>query len=302
MKVLVTGAGGLVGSSLVPSLRAAGHEVLRAVRRPVAAQDEVRWDVARGSLDPWPDVAAPQAVIHLAGESLARGRWTKESERRAWESRVEATGALATWLAARSLPPRHLIGASAVGFYGDRGDEPLDETRPRGEGFLAELAEAWERAPLALAATGTRVAHLRIGLVLARRGGALPRLLLPARLGLGGPLGGGRQFWSWIALEDVVGAFRHVLERPSLVGPVNAVAPAAVRQREFARALGRALGRPAWLPAPAPLLRLLLGRMADALLLASQRALPERLRVAGYVFRQPTLEAALEAALGRAGV
>jgi uncharacterized protein (TIGR01777 family) len=298
MRVWVTGASGLIGSSLVRALRDDGHRVERAVRRPARAPDEIHWDVERGTLDPWPAAETPEAVVHLAGESLVAGRWNSDIERRIRASRVDATESLAAWLATREPPPRHFVSASGIGFYGDRGDERLDEQSRRGEGFLAELAEAWERAASALARVGSRTAQMRIGLVLARNGGALPRLLLPARLGLGGPLGHGRQFWSWIVLEDVVRAFLHVLERPALQGPINCVAPVAVIQREFARVLGRVLGRPALLPMPAAALRLLLGRMADELLLASQRVAPERLHASGFKFRHAALEDALRAVVG----
>jgi len=295
MKLLVTGAGGLIGSALVPELRQAGHDVTRACRAGAGPED-ARWEPATGRLD---SPIAPEGVIHLGGASLAESRWTKALKRRAWASRVETTRALCEALTRRDPPPGVLVAASAIGFYGDRGDEILDESSRRGSGFLAELAGAWEGACEPAARAGVRVAHVRIGVVLARGGGALPRLLPLFRLGLGGPLGNGRQYWSWISLEDVAGVFRRALEDSGFRGPVNAVAPQSVTQREFARTLGRVLRRPALLPAPAFALRVLLGEMADAMLLGSARVRPVRLLEAGHAFRQPLLEDALRAELSR---
>jgi len=292
MTILVTGAGGLIGAALVPALRAAGHSVTRAVRRPARAADESTWEPPSGRLGPgW-----FEAVVHLAGESLAAGRWTQARRARLRGSRVDVTRALAEQLVAR--PPRVMACASAVGFYGDRGDEWLDESSAPGAGFLADLVRDWERASASLAASGTRVVHLRLGLVLAKQGGSLAAMRLPFQLGLGGPLGGGKQFWSWIALDDAVAAFRLAVEQPSLAGAVNVVGPEAVRQASFARTLGRVMQRPALLPAPATALRALLGPMADDLVLASARVRPARLLASGFAFRHPTLEQGLRAALG----
>jgi uncharacterized protein (TIGR01777 family) len=292
MTILVTGAGGLIGAALVPALRAAGHTVMQAVRRPARTADEVTWEPSTGRLGP----GSFEAVVHLAGESLAAGRWTRARRARLRGSRVDVTRALAEELGAR--PPGVVVCASAVGFYGDRGDESLDEASAPGAGFLADLVRDWEHASAPLAAAGTRIVHLRLGLVLARQGGSLAAMRLPFQLGLGGPLGGGKQFWSWIALDDAVAAFRLAVES-SLAGAVNVVGPEAARQVVFARTLGRVMRRPAVLPAPAIALRILLGPMADDLVLASARVRPARLVASGFAFRHPTLEQGLRAAFGR---
>lgn len=301
MRVLVTGASGLIGAALVPALAAAGHRVTRLVRVRPRGPEEFRWDPASGLLDP-AAFAECEAVIHLAGESIAAGRWTRRRKARIRESRVAGTRLLATGIA-RALPsPRALICASAIGYYGDRGDEPLDETSSPGTGFLAEVTRDWEAASEPAARAGIRMVHLRQGVVLSRAGGALPRMILPFRLGLGGPLGGGGQWMSWVALEDVVAAFLHALETPGLDGPVNAVGPNPVTQRELARSLGAVLARPAWLPVPAWALRLGLGQMGEELLLASQCVLPKRLLAGGFQFRHPTLEGALRRIVGKGAV
>ena len=298
MNILVTGASGLIGSRLVPELARAGHRVARGVRHPSTAPDEVGWDSGTGVLEPR---RAFDAVIHLAGHGLATGRWTAAHKRRAWSSRVDATRALCEGLAKAPAAPRVMVCASAIGIYGDRGDEPLDESSPTGTGYLPDLARAWEAACEPLASAGARIVNLRLGLVLAAEGGALPPLLRPARWGLGGPLGSGCQFWSWVAIEDAVAVFVRALARPEISGPVNAVGPEPVRQRDLARTLGRVLRRPAFFPVPAVFLRLMLGEMADAALLASARVLPRRLIADGYAFLRPDLEGALRAALGEAG-
>lgn len=298
MKIAVTGAGGLLGSAIASSLAHAGHDVLRLVRRaPRPGGGEIRWDPDAGTIDP--ELGGVVAAIHLAGESIAARRWTDATRSRIRGSRVRGTRLLAETLAALAPRPRVLISASAVGYYGDRGATLLDETCGRGSGFLAEVAEAWERAADPARKAGIRVVHLRIGVVLARRGGALAQLLPPFRLGLGGRLGGGRQYWSWIALGDLVEVVNHLLDRDDLDGPVNAVTPRPVTNSEFATTLARVLGRPAVLPVPAPVLRLMLGAMADEMLLASTRAIPARLTSSGFVFRHPELDGALRHELGR---
>jgi uncharacterized protein (TIGR01777 family) len=296
MNVLVTGAGGFIGTALAPVLERAGHRVLRAVRRPPARDGEVRWDPATGRIGDGPP-GGWEAVVHLAGASLA-GRWSTAFKREATESRVGATRALCEALARTARLPRVLVVASAIGVYGDRADEILDEDSPPGRGFLAGLAVSWEGACEAARTAGVRVVHLRFGLVLAPGGGALRRMLLPFRLGLGGPLGDGRQFWSWVTLGDAIAAARHALEHSEVGGPVNVVAPQPVRQREFAAALGRVLRRPAVLPVPAVALRLLLGEMGGALLLASARVRPSRLAASGFAWRHPVVEPALREMLG----
>jgi hypothetical protein len=298
MRVLVTGSTGLVGSALVPGLARGGHEVVRAVRREPRGPGEVRWDPATGELTPSGHFGA---VVHLAGASLSAWRWTAGFKRRAWASRVDATRALCERLAALEPPPELMVAASAIGYYGDRGDELLDETSPPGRGFLAELVVAWEAACAPLARAGARVANLRLGLVMGPGALALAPLLGHFQLGLGGPLGTGRQFWSWVGLSDVAGAFRHTLDHGGIGGAVNVVAPAPVRQRDFARALGRVMGRPAVVPAPAWVLRLVMGEMADEVVLSSARVLPRRLAENGFGFRQPELEGALREALTSRG-
>jgi len=299
MRVLVTGSSGLVGSAIVDSLVADGHSVTRLVRsRADATRGEVRWDPLSGDLDP-SGLDGLDAVVHLAGESIAAGRWTAARKARIRESRVAGTRTLCDALQRLAGPPGVLVSASAVGYYGDRADEVLDEDSAPGTGFLPEVCVAWEQAAVLAAEVGVRVVRLRIGIVLSAHGGALGRMLTPFRLGLGGILGSGRQYMSWIALDDLVRVFRHAIESGELSGAVNAVAPAPVTNREFTRALGRALSRPTWFPAPAPLLRLALGEMAEALLLASTRVVPARLEAGGFRFLHADPEGALRSVLGR---
>ncbi|TMQ74276.1 MAG: TIGR01777 family protein [Candidatus Eisenbacteria bacterium] len=297
MRVLMTGARGLIGAALAPALTARGHAVVRLVRVPPRGPDEFRWDPAAGALDA-AALAGCDAVIHLAGESLAAGRWTTARKARIRSSRVEATRLLAEAVARAPAPPRVMVSASAVGWYGDRGDEVLDEACGPGTGYLADLARDWEAAAQPAAAAGVRVVHLRFGMVLAAQGGALPRMVTPFALGLGGPFGSGGQWVSWIALKDLVSVVDRVLTRPGLNGPLNTVAPEPVRNREFASALARGLGRPAWLTVPRWALSALLGEMGEELLLASQRAVPSRLLADGYVFQHPRLEEALREIVG----
>lgn len=282
-----------MGTSLVPFLAARGHAVVRAVRGRDPGPGEARWDVLSGRIDP---LDRFDAVVHLASENLAHWPWTSNSKRRFRDSRIGPTHALCETLAAHHTPT--LIAASAVGIYGDRGDELLDESSSPGSGFLADLGQAWEGACDPLRRAGGRVVNLRTGLILGAGGGTLAALLLPFRLGLGGPLAGGRQYWSWVGVEDVVAVYTLALEQPEWSGAVNLVSPQPVRQREFARVLGRVLHRPAVLPAPAFALRLMMGEMADELVLASARVLPGRLSRAGFAFRHPDLAGALAAALG----
>jgi len=297
--VAVTGASGLVGSALGAALAARGHRVLRLVRTTpaTATDDAVRWDPDGGSLDAGA-LEGADAIVHLAGETIA-SRWTAAKKNRIRDSRVRSTALLAGTAARLARPPRVLISASALGYYGDRADVVLTETSPAGTGFLADVCREWEAATSAAALVGIRVVHLRIGIVLSRHGGALASLLPVFRLGFGGPIGSGAQWMSWIALEDTVGAILHALATEDLRGPANVVGPEPVTNREFVRTLGRVLGRPAVFPFPAPVARLLLGEMADALLLASARVVPARLRETAFAFRFPTLEAALRHELDR---
>ncbi|MBI5171142.1 MAG: TIGR01777 family protein [Candidatus Eisenbacteria bacterium] len=300
LRVGVTGASGMIGRALIEYLELRGCTVTRFVRGSVAGHGTVAWDPARGTLDPRA-LESLDAVVHLAGAGIADERWTDARKRELVESRVQSTGTLARAMAsaAGSGGARVLLSTSAIGAYGDRGDEKLDEAGGYGRGFLADLARQWEGAAAPAAAAGVRVAHPRIGVVLWPAGGALPKLVTPALLGAGGPLGSGRQWWSWVSLHDVLDALVFALDRP-LAGPYNVVAPESARQRDFAAALGRALSRPAFLPAPAFALRLLLGEMADEALLAGQRLVPRALREAGFVHRDTDLEATLRLLLGRA--
>lgn len=261
------------------------------VRRPSREATEVFWDPGGGRLDA-SELEGFDAVVHLAGENIASGRWTKERKERIRSSRVQGTSLLAERMAQLERPPAVWLSASAVGFYGDRGAEPLVETSQPGEGFLAEVCKAWEGATAA-APESVRVVHLRTGMVLGEDGGALERMLLPFRLGFGGVLGDGRQYMSWISLGDLVAAMSFLLGEKTLAGPVNMVAPDPLTNREFTETLGRALKRPTVLPAPAFALRLALGQMADELLLSSARVVPRRLLDAGFTFRSPNLAAAL---------
>ena len=299
LRIAVTGATGLVGSRLVPAFRAAGHRVDRLSRRvPEAGSTDIQWDPARGRLDPRA-LEGVDAVVPLAGESIAALRWTGSVKERIRRSRVDGTRLLAETLGRLTRRPQVLLSASAVGYYGDRGEAPLTEESAPGSGFLAEVCREWEAAADPARAAGIRVVHPRLGVVLAGQGGALPRMALPFRLGVGGVIGSGRQYWSWIEIGDLVRAIELCLALDALAGPVNAVAPAPIANREFTRVLGRVLGRPTLVPLPALAVRLLLGEMGQALLLDSARVLPQRLERAGFRFRHPGLETALRAALAR---
>jgi hypothetical protein len=289
--VLIAGAGGMIGGALARRLVADGRAVRRLVRRAPRDDSERAWDPARGALDP-AALAGVTAVVHLGGESLADGRWSVARRRAIAASRVTSTMGIARAIAERANRPRVLIVASAVGIYGDRGEEWLDETSPPGRGFLAELAVAWEAAARPAAESGVRVVHSRFGLVLDPKGGALAPLVRLTRFGLGGPLGSGNQWWPWVTLDDAVRALAFALDHDSLDGPF-VLAAGVTRQRELAAALGRVLGRPAWLPAPAVALRLVLGAMADEMLLASQRVRAGALERARFRFFEPALEPAL---------
>ncbi len=294
MRILVTGATGLLGRTLVDSC--GGQEVWRLTRRPVGGRD-VGWDPASGRLDPT-RLEGFDHIVHLAGESIGDGRWTRAKKARIYDSRVRGTELLAAAISGLEAPPRSLVAASAVGYYGSQGDTPLTEAAPAGDDFLARLCQAWEAAARPAAAGGVRVVHLRLGVVLARQGGALAKMLRPFRMGLGGRMGDGRQFMAWIGLEDAARIIHYAMDTDALSGPVNAVAPEAVTNLVFTRELAKALGRPAVLPLPAALARLALGEMADHLLLSSTRACPERLLEGGFRFEHPTLKSWLAAAFG----
>jgi len=297
LAVLVTGASGLVGAALTARLAADGHRVRRLVRAAAGAAD-LAWDPAAGRLAP-AALAGFDAVVHLAGENLAAGRWSAGRRRRIRDSRTRGTRLLAEAIAGLARPPAVLVCASAVGYYGDRGGSWLSEDSPPGSGFLAEVCRDWEAASEPAEARGVRVVRLRLGAVLAGSGGLLARLAPLFRLGLGGRVGSGRQYLSWISLPDVLEVARRALRDPGLRGAVNAVSPAPVPQAEFAAALGRALRRPARLPLPAWAVRLALGEMGRELLLSGARVRPARLLEAGFAFRHPELPGALAQALGR---
>ena len=300
MRVAVSGSTGLVGSEVVAVLSAAGHEVIRLVRRvPAPGEKAVRWDPVKREIDA-AGIEGFDAVLHLAGENIASGRWNAARKTAIRDSRVNGTRFLCDALAVLARPPKTLVCASAVGYYGDRGEETLAEESPPGTGYLAEVCREWEAASAPAAQKGIRVVALRIGMVLSPKGGAIARMLPLFRAGLGGVIGSGRQYVSWVALDDLPHILLHALQRGDLSGPVNAVAPRPVTNREFTEALGKALSRPTPLPVPAFALRLAVGReMADSLLLSSSRAVPRRLEESGYRFRFPELGEALRHLLGK---
>jgi uncharacterized protein (TIGR01777 family) len=301
MKILMTGSSGLVGTALSASLVRDGHNVCRLLRpeRESAAapskgakENVARWNAASGEIE---DAAGVEAVVNLAGASIASGRWNEERKALLRSSRIETTRQLVEAVAKLNPRPRVLVSASATGYYGNCGDDLLHEDCPPGKDFLGKLCAEWEEEAKRASEFGMRVVLVRFGVILARHGGALPRMLLPFRVGVGGRLGSGKQWMSWLTLDDATGIVRFALENEAVVGPVNAVAPEPVRNADFTRILGKALHRPAIFPAPAFALRLALGEMAEALLLSSQRAVPERLKHYGYRFRHPELPQALHA-------
>jgi len=291
----------MIGKAISDALTRDGHTVgrlARPTRGAYAQTGDVLWDPVAGAFDA-ATADGVDAVVHLAGASIAGGRWTAARKRLLRSSRIEATRHLVTSLGALERPPRIFLGASAVGYFGDRGDELLDEQSAPGADFLATLTQDWEREQATAARFGARVVSMRFGIVLAKNGGALPRMAMPFKFGAGGRLGAGRQWMSWIALPDVVGIAKFALDTAALAGPLDAVAPEPARNADFTRALAEVLHRPAIFPAPAFALRLALGEMADGLLLSSQRVFPRRLQGSGYAFEQTDLRAALREALGR---
>ncbi|MFE7467469.1 TIGR01777 family oxidoreductase [Streptomyces sp. NPDC057499] len=294
-RIAVTGASGLVGAALVRSLRADGLEVVRLVRRPARSGDEAEWDPRRGYVDV-AGLVGCDAVVHLAGAGVGDHRWSETYKREIRDSRVLGTAAIAEAVASLDPAPEVLVSGSAIGYYGDTGDRAVDESAPAGEGFLPSVCVEWEAATAAAQEAGVRTVHARTGLVVAREGGAWGRLFPLFRAGLGGRLGNGRQYWSFIALHDEVAALRHLLDTGSLSGPVNLTAPAPVTNREVTAAMGRVLHRPTLLTAPAPALRIALGEFAQDVL-GSQRVLPGRLLESGFVFAFPGIDGAIRAAL-----
>lgn len=295
MKIALTGSSGLIGTALSPALAAAGHELVHLVRRGPTGPGKALWDIGAGAIDE-EALQDVEAIVHLAGENIGR-RWSDAVRQRVLDSRVEGTRLIAE--TAARLPRRPVVlCASAIGFYGLRGDEVVDESSPRGTGFLADVVEAWEAAAEPARAAGLRTVHLRQGIVLSKHGGALHRMLLPFKFGAGGRVGSGRQWWSWVSLDDAVAAYRFALEQP-LEGPVNVTAPGAVTNADFAKALGRALHRPARFPLPSFAAKAAFGQMGEEMLLGGQRVAPTKLQEAGFTFGQPEIDAGLASALVR---
>ncbi len=297
MRILVSGSHGLVGSALIPELKGRGHQVAELVRE--APRDgEIFWNPEDGKLDATA-LSGFDTVIHLAGEPIAAKRWTAEQKAKIRDSRVRGTTLLAEAVANLPAPPKTFLSASAIGYYGDRGGEALTEESPAGSGYLPEVCKAWEEATLSAARKGIRVVLLRTGIVLSPAGGALAKMLPPFRMGIGGSLGSGKQYMSWISLDDEVGAILHALDTPPIRGPINLVCPRPVTNTEFTKALGGALKRPTIFPMPAFAVRLAFGEMGETLLLASTRVEPKRLLTSNYRFRYPDLDAALRHLLRR---
>lgn len=295
MDVAISGASGLLGTALADSLRADGHRVVRFVRGGLTGEDQIGWDPDAGRIDA-PALEGIDAVVHLAGESIGARKWSPEQKRRIRESRTKGTAVLAAAVASREQKPSVFVSASAIGYYGSRGDEILTEDSAPGDDFLAQTCRDWEAETRPAADQGVRTVILRTGVVLAKHGGALKSMLLPFRLGLGGKQGSGKQWMSWIALDDEVSAIRAAIDDDRLHGPVDVTAPNPVTNADFAHALGRALHRPTVLPTPLFPLRMRFGReLVDTLLLASQRVMPTRLEAIGFPFRYPVLAPALEA-------
>jgi uncharacterized protein (TIGR01777 family) len=296
MNILVTGAAGLIGTALTSYLTQNKHHVIRLVRKAQPAPGEIRWDPSALTLDT-EALEGLDAVVHLAGENIAEGRWTARKKLRIRESRIQGTRFLAQSLARLFDPPKVLVSVSAIGYYGDRGEELLDEESDPGKGFLADVCREWEAATAPAAMRGIRVVHPRLGMVFSTAGGALARMLPAFRLGIGGRIGSGRQYMSWITIEDLVGILDYAIHNGSLHGPVNAVSPDPATNQDFSITLGRVLSKPAFLALPAFAARIAFGEMADALLLASARVSPVRLKESGYKFQFPELEGALRHAL-----
>jgi uncharacterized protein (TIGR01777 family) len=297
VRIVVAGASGFVGTALVAALQQAGHEVHALVRRAATSASETSWDPAAGAL-PIAGLDGAGAVVNLSGENVGAGRWSAARRERIRQSRIAATRTLVAAMTQLARPPAVFVSASATGYYGDRGDAVLTEASKSGEGFLPEVCRAWETEAELATRAGIRTARLRFGVVLDRDGGALAKMLPLCRLGLGGRLGSGRQWMSWITRADVVRVIGRVIEDPRLSGAINVVSPSPVTNREFTATLARVLRRPAVLPAPAWALRLIFGQMAEETILASVWARPERLEAAGFEFHTPDLEPALRQVLG----
>ena len=305
-KIIVSGASGLVGSELLPLLGDGQYEVSRLVRKQSdigggdmwSRRDLVPWDPVTGELDA-AMLEGTEAVVHLAGENIAVGRWNNARKKKIRESRVDGTRLLCEKLAEMPTPPKVLICASAIGYYGHRGDESLTEESPVGEGFLPDVCREWEEATEAAAKAGIRVIRLRIGIVLSPRGGALKKMLVPFKMGTGGKVGDGRQYMSWISLDDLAAVIVHCIKDESISGAVNAVAPEAVTNKVFTKTLGKVLRRPTMFPLPAFAAKIIFGEMAEAMLLCSSRVVPKALADSGFEFAHPGLESALRHQLGK---
>jgi len=292
MKILVGGSHGLVGTALIKSLEAEGHEIFRLVRHAPTSKTEVEWSPDRYSIA-LARIEGFDAVVNLAGESIAEGRWTDEKKRRIRESRVKGTKLLGDALANLTVPPKTFVCASAIGYYGNRGDELLTETSAAGADFLSKVCAEWEGATALATEKGIRVVNARFGVILDANGGALKKMLPPFRMGVGGSIGSGKQWMSWIALDDVIGGIKFALANESVRGPVNFVAPNPVTNAEFTKTLGKVLSRPTIFPIPGFAIKLMFGEMGEALLLGGQRVAPARLVDGGFEFSYPQLEAAL---------
>ncbi len=295
MNVLVSGATGMIGVSLTRALENAGHKVTRLTRSP-KGENDVGWNPDAGRIDG--DLSGTEAVVHLAGESIAEGRWNEEKKARILDSRVKGTRLLAETIAKLAEPPRVMVSASATGYYGDRGNELLTEESEPGESFLARVCREWEAAADPAREAGVRVVHPRLGIVLSTEGGALAQTLPIFKLGGGGRIGSGRQYWSWVHHDDVTGVILHAITTDSLHGPINVTAPEIPTNAEYTKTLGKVLGRPTLVPLPAPAARVMLGEVADALLLASARVEPAKLKETGYEYKHPQLEGAFQQLLG----
>lgn len=295
MRIAITGSSGLIGSALVPHLRSLGHEVQRLVRRPAAAADEISWDPIAGTVD-LVALAGIDAVVHLAGAGVGDHRWTDDYKREILASRVDGTGTIARAMAALEPRPRVLVSASAIGFYGDTGDRAVDETAPAGKGFLADVVQAWESAAAPAVEAGVRVVHPRTGLVVAGGGGAWAQMFPLFKRGLGGRLGNGRQWWSWISLRDEVRALQFLLEEEQLSGPVNLTSPEPRTNADITAAMGRVLGKPTFLAVPSLALKIRLGEFSSEVL-GSQRVISQVLQSSGFAFEDRTIDDAVRAAL-----
>ncbi|MFD7084765.1 TIGR01777 family oxidoreductase [Streptomyces sp. NPDC002181] len=295
MRIAITGSSGLIGQALVRSLRADGHEVVRFVRRTPSVPDEAEWDPRRGYVDP-AGLAGCGAVVHLAGAGVGDHRWTDAYKKEIRDSRVAGTAAMARAIAALDAPPAVFVCCTAIGYYGDTGERAVDEHAPAGQGFLPEVCVEWEAAAAPARAAGVRTVFARTGLVVAAEGGAWGKLFPIFKAGLGGRLGNGRQYWSFISLRDEIAALRHAIDTPGLSGPVNLTAPEPVTNREVTAAMGRVLHRPTPFSVPAPALRVVLGEFAGDVL-GSQRVRPARLLESGFTFRDPGIDQSIRAAL-----